>query len=131
MMASAFVAPRPPVLIIENDPTLRRVLEIAMRHAGFAVNHAETGAEALALLEANRVSAVLMDLGLPDGRSAEVLSWLHAHSDRPPWLVLSAIDPADAAQIDDSIGERLISKPFDPWRLIEWVKAMTAEDGGE
>jgi len=46
-------------------------------------------------------------------------------------LVLSAIDPADAAQIDDSIGERFISKPFDPWRLIERVKAMTAEDGGE
>ena len=131
MMSSAFVAPRTPVLIIENDPILRRVLEIAMRHAGFAVNHAETGAEALALLEANRASAVLMDLGLPDGRSAEVLSWLHAHSDRPPWLVLSAMDPADAAQIDDSIGERFISKPFDPWQLIERVEAMTAEDGGE
>lgn len=130
-MASAFVAPRTPALIIESDPTLCRVLEIAMRHAGFAVNHAETGAEALALLEANRVSAVLMDLGLPDGRSAEVLPWLHAHKDRPQWLVLSAIDPADAAQIDDSIGERFISKPFDPWRLIERVKAMTAEDGGE
>ena len=131
MMASAFVAPRKPLLIVEDDPTLRRVLEIAMRHAGFDVDHAETGAEALAFLEANGVSAVLMDLGLPDGRTAEVLSWLHAHSDRPPWLVLSAMDPADAAQIDDSIGERFISKPFDPWQLIERVKAMTAEDGGE
>jgi len=61
------------------------VLEIAMRHAGFAVNHAETGAEALALLEANRVSAVLMDLGLPDGRSDEVRRWLHEHKERLPW----------------------------------------------
>jgi DNA-binding response OmpR family regulator len=131
MMASAFVAPRKPLLIVEDDPTLRRVLEIAMRHAGFDVDYAETGAEALAFLEANGVSAVLMDLGLPYGRTAEVLSWLHAHSDRPPWLVLSAMDPADAAQIDDTIGERFISKPFDPWQLIERVKAMTAEDGGE
>jgi DNA-binding response OmpR family regulator len=131
MMASAFVAPKKPLHIVEDDPALRRVLEIAMRHAGFTVDHAETGAEALAFLEANGVSAMLMDLGLPDQRTAEVLTWLHAHRDRPPWLVLSAMDPADAAQIDESITERFISKPFDPWQLIERVKAMTAQDGDE
>jgi DNA-binding response OmpR family regulator len=131
MMASAFVAPEKPLLIVEDDPTLRRVLEIAMRHAGFTVDYAETGAEALAILEDHSVSAVLMDLGLPDGRTAEVLTWLHAHRDRPPWLVLSAMDPVDAAQIDETISARFISKPFDPWQLIERVKAMTAEDGGE
>lgn len=125
-----YVAPTKPLLIVEDDPALRRVLTIAMQHAGFFVDQVGSGAEALARLEHGDVSGVLLDLGLPDGRSGDVLNWLHNHEDQPPWLVLSAMDPSDAAQIDDSIGGRFIPKPFDPWVLIERVKAMTAEDEG-
>ena len=127
-----FHAPAKPLLIVEDDPTLRRVLSIAMRHVGFSVEQAGSGAEALAWLEADEVSGVLLDLGLPDDRSIDVLTWLHAHEDRPPWLVLSAMDRSDATRIDDTIGSRFISKPFDPWQLIDRVKEMTAQqEGGE
>jgi DNA-binding response OmpR family regulator len=126
-----YVAPTEPLLIVEDDAALRRVLTIAMRHAGFFVDQAKTGQEALARLERGEVSGVLLDLGLPDGRSGDVLTWLHNHEDQPPWLVLSAMDPADAAQIDDSIGGRFVPKPFDPWALIERVKVMTSDEGGK
>lgn len=125
-----YIAPTNPLLIVEEDPALSRVLTIAMRHAGFYVDQVNNGTAALARLERGRVSGVLLDMGLPDGRSADVLTWLHRHEDRPPWLVLSAMDPAEAAQIDGSIGERFVPKPFDPWALIEKVKAMTADEGG-
>jgi two-component system, OmpR family, response regulator ResD len=125
-----YVAPTKPLLIVEDDPALRRVLTIAMQHAGFFVDQASNGAEAVERLEQGEVSGVLLDLGLPDGRSSDVLTWLHNHEDQPPWLVLSAMDPADAVQIDDSIVGRFIPKPFDPWALIERVKDMTADEGG-
>jgi DNA-binding response OmpR family regulator len=124
------VAPAIPLLIVEDDSALRRVLTIAMQHAGFFVDHATDGAGALARLERGDVSGVLLDIGLPDGRSGDVLAWLHEHGDQPPWLVLSAMDPSDVAQIDGSIGGRFVAKPFDPWVLIERVKAMTADDEG-
>jgi DNA-binding response OmpR family regulator len=124
------VAPTKLLLIVEDDPALRRVLTIAMQHAGFFVNQVDSGTEALTRLEQGDVSGVLLDLGLPDGRSVDVLNWLHDHEDQPPWLVLSATDPSDAVQIDDSIGDRFVPKPFDPWVLIERVKAMTADDKG-
>jgi len=120
-----------PLLIVEDDRTVRRVLTIAMRHAGFAVEVVESGAEALARLEQGGVSGVLLDLGLPDGRSTDVLDWLHAHEEQPPWLVISAMDRSEAARMDGKIAPRFISKPFDPWTLIDRVKAMIAERGDE
>lgn len=123
-----YVAPDAPLLIVEDNATLRRVLVIAMRHAGFEVHEAETGAAALEILEEGDIAGVLLDMGLPDNRSGEVLEWLHAHGERPPWLVISAMDPAEVARIDRSIGTRLVSKPFDPWLLIDRVKAMTAQE---
>ena len=126
-----YLAPATPLLIVEDDAALRRVLTIAMQHAGFLVDQASSGGEALMRLERGEISGVLLDLGLPDGRSNDVLTWLHDHKDQPPWLVLSAMDPSDAAEIDETIGARFIPKPFDPWALIERVKAMTADhDGG-
>ena len=112
------------LLIVEDDPTVRRVLAIAMRHAGFSVDAVDTGTEALARLERGGFAGVLLDLGLPDQRSNDVLAWLHAHNEQPPWLVISAIDRSDAARMDGKVPARFVSKPFDPWTLIERVKAM-------
>ena len=118
------------LLVIEDDPTVRRILRMAFSQAGFAVDEVDTGTAALARLEEGGVSGVLLDLGLPDQRSGEVLAWLHAHQDTPPWLVLSAMDRSDVTRFDRSIDDRFIAKPFDPWVLIARVKAMTGRNGG-
>ena len=115
------------LLIVEDDPTVRRVLTIAMRHAGFNVDAVDSGSEALARLERGGFAGVLLDMGLPDHRSGDVLDWLHAHNEQPPWLVISAMDRSEVARMDGKIPSRFVSKPFDPWTLIERVKAMVDE----
>lgn len=117
------------LLIVEDDSTVQRVLRIAMRHAGFDVEVVDSGRAAVARLERGGIAGVLLDLGLPDGRANDVLDWLHAHEEQPPWLVISAMDRSDVARMDGKIPARFIAKPFDPWTLIERVKAMTAVQG--
>ncbi len=118
------------VLVVEDDPAVRRVMRMMLRNAGFGVAEAESGAEALTTLEAGGVDGVVLDLGLADKRSDDVLAWLHAHHERPPWLVVSAMDRTDASKLDSAIDERFIPKPFDPKTLVARIKSMTGRDGG-
>jgi DNA-binding response OmpR family regulator len=120
------------LLVVEDDPTVRRVVGMVLRGAGYGVDAADSGAAALHRLEEGGLDGVVLDLGLPDGRAGDVLAWLHAHEERPPWLVLSSMDRSDAARLDSSISPRFLSKPFDPKELLERVRSMTvlANRGG-
>jgi DNA-binding response OmpR family regulator len=120
---------RTPVLLVEDDEAVRRMLHLVLRGGDFDVTAVTTGTEALAHLSERPVGAVLLDLDLPDGRSADVLRWLHENHERPPWLVISAMDRRDALRLDETIGERFMAKPFDPWALVDSIRAMTQTAG--
>ena len=114
-------------LVVEDDHAVRRMLRLALARGGFDVVEVDTGTKALACLEQGGIDVVVLDLGLPDSRAPAVLAWLHAHGERPPWLVISAVDRAEARRIDSTIGARFVAKPFDPWVLLERITALTRE----
>ncbi len=116
------------VLVVEDDLSVRRMLRMVFKAAGVDITEAGTGTEALARLGEGGVSGVVLDLGLPDSRSGDVLQWLHSHGERPPWLVISARDRGEVIRMDASIRGRFISKPFDPWALLERVKTLISEN---
>ncbi|MEK9658515.1 MAG: response regulator [Chloroflexota bacterium] len=120
---------RTPVLLVDDDEGVRRmlhaVLHAVMRGGDLEVTAVTTGTEALAHLTERPAGAVLLDLDLPDGRSTDLLRWLHENEERPPWLVISAMDRRDALRLDESIGKGLLAKPFDHWALVDSVRAMT------
>ena len=130
-MAESIVSERTTLLVVEDDPATRRVLALALRQGGFDIDEVETGSEAVDRLEAGGVSGVVLDLMLPDQRSCDVLNWLHAHGEHPPWLVITSMDRSDAVSIDQAIEQRFVAKPFDPWALIERLTAMTERDREE
>ncbi len=112
------------VLLVEDDPTLRRVMRMMLGTAGYGVAEAASGEEAVNGLEEGGLVGVVLDLGLSDSKSTEVLNWLHDHQEMPPWLVVSVMDRADAARLDRAIEGRFISKPFDPWMLLARIESM-------
>ena len=116
------------MLVLEDDAGVRRMLRLTLGGAGFALMEVDTGTKALARLEEGGIDAVVLDLGLPDSRASDVLAWLHAHDERPPWLVISVLDRAEASRADSTIAARFIAKPFDPWALLERVKALISGD---
>ena len=58
--------PEPAILIIEDDPAIRRLLDIALQANGFQTRHAATAREGKTEVAMHQPALVLLDLGLPD-----------------------------------------------------------------
>lgn len=120
------------VLVVEDDPAVSRILRVCLRSAGFDASQAETGGDALRQLEAMPFDAVLLDLGLPDGRGGNVLNKLRSDStdNCPVWLVISALDEDEAVRRYGPIRGTYIPKPFDPWEVIRMLRGRLATCDG-
>ena len=128
-MSAATEQKRRVVLVVEDDGAVRRVVQLALDRSGFDVVAVDTGTRALASLEHGGIDAVVLDLGLPDSRAPDVLAGLHAHDDKPSWVVISGgIDRADAVRLDPLVGTRFLAKPFDPWELVRRIAALAGGD---
>ena len=63
----------PRVLVVDDEPQIQRFLTVALSAAGFQVQTAETGAQALRLAATGAPDLIVLDLGLPDRDGKEVL----------------------------------------------------------
>lgn len=62
------------ILLVEDDPSLRRGLELALGHEGFVIFSASSLKEADSLLKTFQVDALIVDIHLPDGVGGDLLS---------------------------------------------------------
>ncbi len=115
------------VLLIEADMGVGRMILLALRSAGFDPVHVRAGSEALRTLDETVVYAVVLDLELPDGLGGRVLSRLResGRHENPavPWVVVSAQDLGELTALYGPVGDRFLSKPFDPWHLVQILRA--------
>lgn len=101
------------ILVVEDDPHIRRFITICLTHTGYAVDVAETGAEALRLCRAIRPDLILLDLGLPDMDGQHVLQTLRMEKISTPLMVLSVrSDPTDIVMALDNGADNYLTKPF-------------------
>jgi DNA-binding response OmpR family regulator len=120
------------VLVVEDDRGISFVLSLALREAGLNVRTAATGQQALDLLCDESEDAVVLDLGLPDGKGGAVLQWLRSHNGSGPvWVVISALNKEDAQSQYGPIGPNFLAKPFDPWLLISRVEQLLSEKSAQ
>ena len=101
-----------PILVVDDDPALLRVMKIALRGLGYEVRTAATGDSGLAETALHSPDAVVLDLGLPDLDGVEVCRRIREWSD-VPIIVLSA-DATEDRKIDalDSGADDYVTKPF-------------------
>lgn len=105
------------VLIIEDDPMNRDILERHLTRQGYQVLQAKGGRQALEMLAAARVDVVLLDLLMPEMDGYEILGRLKSDAELSeiPVIVLSAIDDLESVVRCIEIGaEDYIQKPFNP-----------------
>src|SRR5438876_4254309 len=76
-------------LVIEDEPTMARLLRRLLEEAGFAVDCADTDASARVLAMVNSYDAILLDLVLPDGRGIPLVQWLRREVRDTPVVVLT------------------------------------------
>jgi two-component system KDP operon response regulator KdpE len=111
------------VLIVEDEPVLRRALLINLRARGYAVSQAAAGREALAEAARQPPHAVILDLGLPDVDGTEVIRELRGWS-RAPVIVLSGrTGSGDKIGALDAGADDYVTKPFSMAELLARLRA--------
>jgi two-component system, OmpR family, KDP operon response regulator KdpE len=118
------VSPSSRVLVVDDEPQIVRGLKIILRDAGYAVESAETKAQALALLASRPPDAMVLDLVLPDGQGVEVCREVRRWS-RLPILVLSAVgDEREKVRALDAGADDYVTKPFGTDELLARLRAV-------
>ena len=113
----------PRILIVDDEPQLRRVLRPALGACGYEVIEAATGRAALEAIAASAPDIVVLDLGLPDMDGKEVLARARAFS-QVPILILSARErEAEKIAALDSGANDYIEKPFSIGELLARLRA--------
>jgi len=119
------VKPRGLVLVADDDPDFATSIEPVLRHHGYNVRIARTGAEALAAATGG-VNCLVLDLNMPVLSGVEVyLKLKEARRAIPTILVTGqADDERDALSRLEPVTEGLLIKPFDPADLLRAIDAV-------
>jgi DNA-binding response OmpR family regulator len=119
------------LLIIDDEPPIRTLLKRVAERAGFAVDTARDGVEALEMLERKDYAIAIVDLMMPRLSGYELVQKISTLKPRPTVIVATALTNTDVASLDDSMVRRVIRKPFDihavAAALIETAKQVAEE----
>ena len=115
------------ILIIEDEPDIRKNLEYNLSREGYSVLTAASIAEAEQLIYSNNLSLILLDLMLPDGSGLDLCKKMKSDPDvqNLPIIILTAKDD----EVDKVVGFELgaddyVTKPFSVRELILRIKAV-------
>ena len=112
------------ILIVDDEPIVREVVEQYLKQDGFAVDAAADGLEAMRRFQAARPDLVLLDLMLPGLDGLEVCRQMRALSNVPIIMLTAKTDEIDTI-IGLSVGaDDYIAKPFSPREVVARVKAV-------
>ena len=117
------------VLVVDDEPQLRRALDINLRIRGYEVDLAETGAQALRLAADRRPDLVILDLGLPDIDGLEVLHGLRGWTDVP--IIVLTVRDLESSKIRalDAGADDYVTKPFGLGEVLARVRAALRRVG--
>lgn len=119
------------ILVVDDDPAVRRALEHALRRDGYEVALAASGGEALSEHAENPPDAVVLDVMMPEPNGLEICRRLREAGDGTPILLLTARDLIDdrVAGLDAGADDYLV-KPFALAELRARLRALLRRTGG-
>jgi DNA-binding response OmpR family regulator len=113
------------LLIAEDDPMLGAGLRRALQRAGYTVDLAVSGDEAMAAMRAQDYGLILLDLGLPNTSGLEALKSLRGRRDATPVIIVTARDrPEQKVEGLDAGADDYVVKPFDLDELLARIRAQ-------
>jgi two-component system OmpR family response regulator len=114
------------LLVAEDDPNIRLLLQRVSERCGFVTDAAADGVEAMRLLQTNRYTVALLDLMMPNLSGYEVIKRLRGSPDRPKFIVVTAMTDEYVAKIAPDQVDAIVRKPFD----IDMLCAVISEVAG-
>ena len=114
----------PPILIIEDEPSIADTLLYALKTEGFAPEWCATGRAGLVALAAKPFALVVLDVGLPDGSGFDVCKTIRKSSAVPVLFLTARNTELDRVLGLELGGDDYLVKPFSPRELTARVKAI-------
>jgi two-component system catabolic regulation response regulator CreB len=112
------------ILVIEDEPSIADNVIFALKSEGFEVVWRSLGKEGVALLADERISLVILDVGLPDGSGFERCKDIRAVSDVPILFLTARADEIDRVVGLEIGADDYVTKPFSPRELTARVKSI-------
>ena len=123
------VAPRPAILVVEDQYDVRRLVADTLRREGYLVEEAADGAEALPSLDpgrpVHRPGLIVLDLSLPEVDGLTVLHHVATLGPPPPVIAMSADRDLLAAARAAGV-QATLSKPFGMGELLDLVEQLAS-----
>jgi two-component system, OmpR family, response regulator len=113
------------ILVVDDEPNIAELLQMALRYEGWVVRTAGTGRQAVTGARDFGPDAIVLDMMLPDFDGLEVLRKVRAHDDAVPVLFLTARDA-----VEDRVagltagGDDYVTKPFSLEELVARLRGL-------
>jgi two-component system, OmpR family, response regulator len=115
----------PQVLVVDDEPNIRELVQVALKFHGCAVSTAASGADALRQAESARPDLIVLDVVLPDIDGFEVCRRLRAGGNEVPVIFLTARDTSSDTVTGLALGgDDYVTKPFSVEALVARVRAV-------
>lgn len=112
----------PVIIVIEDDPSIRRFLRTGLSTHGFAVFEADTGKQGIVEAGIRKPDLIILDLGLPDMDGVEVIKAIRAWSEMP--IIILSARSSEQHKIDalDAGADDYLTKPFGFGELLARIR---------
>ena len=113
------------VLVVDDDPAIRRVVTTGLRARGYEVVEADTAVDGLGAVATAQPDLVVLDLGLPDGDGIDVCRRLREFSSVP--VIVLSVETTDHRKIEalDAGADDFVTKPFSMGELLARLRAAS------
>ena len=112
------------ILIVEDDPSIRKLVRVNLVKRGYSVSEAEDSHQAMALFQEVPVDLVLLDLLLPGLSGVDVCAWIRARSDVPIIVLSARLEEDLKVAALDAGADDYVTKPFGQEELMARVRAF-------
>lgn len=112
------------ILIVEDDPNVRKLVRVNLTKRGYTVSEAEDSHQALALFQSVPVDLVLLDLVLPGLSGVDICAWIRARSEVPIIILSARLEEDLKVAALDAGADDYVTKPFGSEELLARVRAF-------
>jgi two-component system, OmpR family, KDP operon response regulator KdpE len=110
------------VLVIDDEPQIRRFLHVTLEKQGYSVHEAANAADGLQMAAEQKPDIILLDLGLPDRNGADVLAELRTWSSVPVIILSVRNAEEEIVKLLETGADDYLVKPFNTGELIARIK---------
>ncbi len=110
------------ILLIEDEPQMRRFLRITLQSQGYRLVESETGSDGLLQAASRNPDVVLLDLGLPDIDGLEVTTRLREWTATPVIVISAREQEQDKVKALDAGADDYLTKPFSAGELLARIR---------